>query len=50
MIPASIRLGEHSEQYLDQAERNNPEGQLQMHEIKKQVTEGVLEQQGEAGG
>ena len=50
MIPASIRLGEHSEQYLDQAERNNPEGQLQMHGIKKQVTEGVLEQQGEAGG
>lgn len=50
MIPASVGLGEHSEQYVDQVERENPEEQLQMHGIKEQVTKGVLEQLGEAGG
>ena len=50
MIPASLGLGEHSEQYVDQVERENPEEQLQMHGIKEQVAKGVLEQLGEAGG
>lgn len=52
MIPASIGLGEHSAQYVDQAEIKNPEEQLQMHEMKEQVTKrkGVLEQLGEVGG
>lgn len=50
MIPASVGLGEHSEQYVDQVERENPEEQLQMLGIEEQVTKGVLEQLGESGG